>query len=223
MTESAVRRIDLPADPDAVEAVVAHLPLPNRTTTLVVNGGTVDKSRWPTVDIKAALHAAAVELARLPGPVIISGGTQAGLFALLGEVVAETGFDGPVIGVAPAGRIDRGHHTPLEPHHSHALIVDAPSWGDEIPTLLRLVLLLSRRGPVAALISGGGTVTLAEVQGHLAAGTPVIALQGTGRATDDLARTLKKRGCLIIVDVADTAAVAAAVRRHLGSHSAGKG
>jgi hypothetical protein len=151
----------------------------------------------------------------LPGPVIISGGTQAGLFALLGEVIAETGFGGQVIAVAPAGRIDGGHHTPLERHHSHALLVDAPSWGDEIPALLRLVQLLSRRGPVVALIAGGGTHTVTEVRGHLGAGTPVIALRGTGRATDDLARAPRHSNKLIVADVTDVDAVAAAVRNEL--------
>lgn len=172
MTEPAPLRIVVSPDPKAVDAAIAQLALADRTTTLVVNGGTVDEPGWPTADVTAALRAAVVELADLPGPVIVSGGTQAGLFALLGEVIADTGFDGPVIAVAPAGRIDGGHHTPLEPHHSHALLVDAPSWGDETHVLLRLIRLLSRRGPVVALIAGGGKQTLTEVRGHLAAGIP---------------------------------------------------
>jgi hypothetical protein len=79
-------------------------------------------------------------LTTLPGEVIVSGGTQAGLFALLGDVVAETEFDGPVIGVAPAGRIDGGHHTPLEPHHMHVLVVDVPSWGTKFRHHLKVFL-----------------------------------------------------------------------------------
>jgi hypothetical protein len=215
MTEHSPLRIDVAADPEAVDSVVAHLPLADRTTTLVVNGGTVNEPGWPTAGLRAALRAAVVELALLPGPVIVSGGTQAGLFALLGDVIAEIGFDGPVIGVAPAGRIDGGHHTPLEPHHSHAVLVDAPSWGDEIPALLRLVRLLSRRGPLVALVAGGGEHTRTEVNGHLGAGTPVIALRGTGRTADDLARTPCDSDGLIIVDVTDAVAVAAAIRNIL--------
>ena len=100
MTEPGLHRIDVAPYPDAVEAAVKQLPLADRTSTLVVNGGTVDEPGWPTADVKAALRAAVVELTTLPGPVIVSGGTHAGLFALLGEVVAESGFAGPVIGVA---------------------------------------------------------------------------------------------------------------------------
>jgi hypothetical protein len=72
------------------------------------------------------LRAAVDELNRLPGTIIVSGGTQAGLFALLGEVIAETGFDGPIIGVVPSGRVQSGRKTSLEPHHNHVLVVDAP-------------------------------------------------------------------------------------------------
>jgi hypothetical protein len=216
MTEPAPHRIDVAPYPDAVEAAAAQLPLADRTRTLVVNGGTAEAG-WPTAEVKAALRAAVVELITLPGPVIISGGTQAGLFALLGEVVAETAFDGPVIGVAPAGRIGVSQ-TPLEPHHSHTLVVDAESWGDEIPTLMTLVRFLRGRGPVVALIAGGGEQTLAEVKGHLAAETPVIALRGTGRSTDGLAQALDHSDRLIVVDVTDPDAVAAAIRDNLHPH-----
>ena len=132
-------------------------------------------------------------------------------------MVAETAFNGPVVGVAPAGRIDGRNHTPLEPHHSHALVVDAESWGDEIPVLMTLVRLLRRRGPVVVLIAGGGKQTLAEVKGHLTAETPVIALRGTGRSTDDLAQA-PDRDRLIVVDVTDPHAVAAAIRGNLQPH-----
>jgi hypothetical protein len=220
MTEHSPVRIDVAADTQAVDRAVAGLPLADRTTTLVVNGGTVNEPGWPTDDVTAALRAAVVELSVLPGPVIISGGTQAGLFALLGQVVDETGFDGPVIAVAPLGRIDGGHHTALEPHHTYALLVDAPSWGDEIPALLRLVQLLSLRGPAVALIAGGGTHTITEVRGHLEAGTPVIALRGTGRATDNLVSAPSQTAGLIVVDVTDADAVAVAVRNELGPRPA---
>jgi hypothetical protein len=61
----------------------------------------------------------------------------------------------------------------------------------------------------------------AAVHGHLAAQTPVIALRGTGRATDDLTRAPSRDG-LIVVDVTDPGAVAAAVREKLPPHSADK-
>jgi hypothetical protein len=137
-------------------------------------------------------------------------------------VVAETEFDGPVIGVAPAGRIDGGHHTSLEPHHTHVLVVDVPSWGDELPTLMALTRLLSRRGPVAALIAGGGSVTIREVQGHIAARTPLMALRGTGRAADDLSKMPETIRGVTVVDVATPIAVAAVVRTQLQPHRADK-
>jgi hypothetical protein len=212
MTEPLPNRIDVAPYPEAVEAVVAQIPLADHTRTLVVNGGTIDDPAWPVGWVKAALRAAVKEVAAMPGPVIVSGGTYAGLFALLGEVVSEAAFSGPVIGVVPAGRIDGGHHTQLEPHHSHVLVADVPRWGDELPVLMGLVKLLRRRGPVVALIAGGGKQTIAEVQGHLRAETPVIALRGSGRATDNLAGSTDR---LVVVDVTNPDAVAAEVRDRL--------
>ncbi len=87
---------------------------------------------------------------------IISGGTQAGLFSLLGDVVAELRFAGPVIGVVPAGKINRPNGTPLERHHSHVLLVDGATWGDETPTMLALCRELDRRGPVVASLPVAG-------------------------------------------------------------------
>jgi hypothetical protein len=118
MTEHSPVRIDVAADTQGVDRAVARLPLADRTTTLVVNGGTVNEPGWPTDDVAAALRAAVVELSMLPGPVIISGGTQAGLFAVLGQVIDETGFDGPVIAVAPpwADRRRPSHGARAPPH-----------------------------------------------------------------------------------------------------------
>ena len=57
------------------------------------------------------LRAVVSDLAELAGPVIISGGTDAGVFALLGDVVHELAFSGPVIGVVRrAGSTVRGVH-----------------------------------------------------------------------------------------------------------------
>jgi hypothetical protein len=196
-------------------AAIAQLPLADRASTLVVNGGTAYGSDWPSASIKAALRAAVIELITQPGPVIVSGGTQAGIFSLLGEVIAETTFPGPVIGVAPAGQIDGRSHTRLERHHSHILVVDVAAWGDETPTLIALVRRLHERGPVVALIAGGGKQTIAEVEGHLAGKTPVIALRGTRRSTDELIQAADYRDRLIIVDVTDPDAVAQAVREAL--------
>ena len=188
-----------------------QLDLPARTTTLVINGGTSDDPDFPVAAVTQALRVVVGELVRHEGPVIISGGTQAGLFSLLGDVVEELGFAGPVIGVVPSGKINTPDGTPLERHHTFVLLVNGETWGDETPTMLELCRKLGRRGRVVALIAGGGRQTLVEIDGHRADRRPVIILVGTKRIADDLARQSPQPAGLIFVEVADSAAVSAAV------------
>ena len=180
----------------------------------MINGETSDDAGFPSAEVSRVLRAVVKELAGCPGPVIVSGGTDAGVFALLGEVVADLGFAGPVIGVVPAGKIDKPEGTPLEPHHTDIVMVAGADWGDETPTMLALCRELDRRGPVVALIAGGGEQTLIEIEGHLADHRSVVALHGTGRAADQLAARPAGEG-LIVAAVDDHQAVRSAVSQLL--------
>jgi len=209
------RRIVVAAAPGSVDHLLADLDLPEPATTLVVNGGTSDDPDFPVEAVTVALRAVLAELSRRPGPVIISGGTDAGLFRQLGAVVAEVGFNGPVVGVVPAGKINSPDGTTLERRHTHALLVAGDRWGDETMTMLELCRLLDRRGPAVALVAGGGSRTRVEIDGHRADHRPVLVLAGTGRLADELGAGPRPAG-LTFVDVADPLAVGSAVARALG-------
>ena len=202
MTRLSPRRIAVSAAPGSVDHLLSQLDLPAQATTLVVNGGTSDDQDFPEAEISAALRVAVEVLVGRPGPVIVSGGTDAGLFRLLGATVAELGFPGPVIGVVPAGKITRTNGTPLEPHHSHVLMVDADAWGGETSTMLEVCRVLDGRGRALALVAGGGKQTMVEIDGHRTDRRPVIILSGTGRLADDLAESGHTAG-LSVVDVDD--------------------
>jgi hypothetical protein len=205
MAQRAPRRIAVTPGDGTFLAALSELGLPSRTTTLVINGETSDDPGFPSAAVTRALRAVLSELTGCPGPVITSGGTDAGVFALLGKVVADLDFTGPVIGVVPAGKIDEPDGTPLEPHHTDILLVAGADWGDETPTMLALCRELDRRGPVVVLIAGGGEQTLIEIEGHLADHRVVVVLAGTGRAADDLAHEEPAPKSLIVVDLADVA------------------
>ncbi len=111
----------------------------------------------------------------------------------------------PLVGIAPRrlvtwpGRLpaalrwlDRSR-VPLEPHHSHFLLVDGVRWGDETPAFLALAGALSERAPSVAVVCGGGPVTRQEVLGHVRDDRPVLVLDGSGRFADELAAALDGR------------------------------
>lgn len=131
---------------------------------------------------------------------VVTGGTDAGVFSLLGRAAAAAGaLPAPWIGVvpldlatwpgrppAPAG----AERAPLEPHHSHVVLVEGGTWGDETPTQVELVSGLARGGAGLVVVAGGGAVARSEVVGHARAGTSLLVLAGTGRLADQLAAVM---------------------------------
>jgi SLOG in TRPM, prokaryote len=154
---------------------VAGLELPAPRATVILNGTTAECD--PALAGVLGELAAAVTRERLT---VITGGTDAGIFHLFGAAMAEA--TAPLVGVAPQNR----EGVPLEPHHTHAVLVEGDDWGVETPVLLALADALSRRAPSVAVICGGGSVTRLEVAGHQQAGRPIVAVAGSGGVADEL-------------------------------------
>ncbi len=158
------------------DELLAALGLPAPRATVILNGSTAECD--PAVAGVLGELAAAARRERLT---VVTGGTDAGIFHLFGAAMAEP--TAPLIGVAPRHRAG----VALEPHHTHVVVVEGDAWGDETPALLALAEALGRLAPSAAVICGGGSGTRLEVQGHLRAGRPLIAVAGSGGVADELA------------------------------------
>lgn len=207
------------------DALVAALGLGPPRPTVVLNGTTA------TLDegVAALLGPAGLAgLAAEDGLAVVTGGTDAGVFSLLGRAVADPAV--PLVGVAPAGRVTwPGRATappdgavPLEPHHTHFALVDGDAWGDETPVLLALAATLSRGAGSVAVVCGGGPITRQEALGHARAGRPIVVVAGSGRVADELAAgqlLLAERGARLIVCPlsAGPAALVEAVRAALAN------
>ncbi len=188
------------------EEIVDRMKLREVRSTLIINGGTSELSAERREDIGQAMLTAVIELARWPGPALVTGGTDAGVFSVLGEAIDEVGFTGPVIGIVPAGKVDADgaggdDRKPVEPHHTHVVAVDGGHWGDETPVMMGLSDALAGQGPVAVVVAGGGDIAEREVSGHKTSGRCVITLEGTGRLADQLASDDDPK--TLVVDVGD--------------------
>lgn len=151
------------------DELLAALGLPAPRATVVLNGSTAEYDP-AMAGVLGELAAAAVR-ERLT---VVTGGTDAGIFALFGAAMAEP--TAPLVGVAPRDRAG----VPLEPHHTHHVLVEGDTWGDETPALLALAEALGRQAPSVAVICGGGQITRLEAEGHLRAGRPLVAVAGSG-------------------------------------------
>jgi hypothetical protein len=157
------------------DELIAALELPAPRATVVLNGTTAECDPGLT-GVLAALAGAVIR----EHLTVLTGGTDAGIFHLFGAAMREP--TAPLVGVAPRDRAG----VPLEPHHTHAVLVEGDDWGVETPALLALADALGRLAPSVAVICGGGSVTRLEVQGHLRAGRPLIAVAGSGGAAGEL-------------------------------------
>lgn len=135
------------------------------------------------------------------GALIIDGGTQAGVMELMGQAVADQGRRSVLLGVAPAGRVTYPDGpteesvvdgAPLDPHHSHFVLVESDEWGGETEMMFELAKTMSGGIPVVTVLVGGGDISRNEVLSSVRQGWPIIVVEGTGLLADEIAM-LKKQ------------------------------
>jgi hypothetical protein len=193
-----------PGGADELPDLARQLALPDYDAVLAVIGsaGSLDPQLLPRL---AQLFGRGVaRAAQQARAVLVDGGTQAGVMALLGEAVAGLGGRIPLVGVAPASLVSYPQRpageAPLEPHHSHFVLTPGLRWGDETKTLLGLVQALATQGQprrsAAVLLVGGGQVARAEVLQAVRLGLPLVVLTGSGGLADELAAVWPTRAVL---------------------------
>jgi SLOG in TRPM, prokaryote len=127
------------------------------------------------------------------GATVIDGGTDAGITHLLGAARQQAGAVGQHVGVVARGTIawpdkeDAGGTAPLEPNHTHLVVVPGADWGDEVPWLSAVAAAIAGAAPSVTLVANGGEIAYRDVQASLAAGRRVVVLAGTGRTADEIA------------------------------------
>ena len=133
---------------------------------------------------------------------IIDGGTQAGVMAMMGQGVADRGRNSILLGVAPAGKVTYpGGPTggciedgaPLDPNHSHFVLVESNEWGGETETMYELAEELSKEIPVLTVLLNGGQVAKHEILESVCHGWAIIVIEGTGRLADEIAMAVREK------------------------------
>jgi hypothetical protein len=124
---------------------------------------------------------------------IIDGGTQAGVMQIMGQSIADRGRKSSLLGVAPAGKVTYpggptvagNESAPLDPNHSHFVLVDGNEWGSETETLFELAAAF--HVPVLAILVNGGAIAKDELLQSVRRNWPVIVIEGSGRLADEVA------------------------------------
>jgi hypothetical protein len=137
---------------------------------------------------------------------IIDGGTQAGVMAIMGQAVAEQQQRSTLLGVAPARRVTypgkpanalRNESVSLDPNHSHFVLIETDEWGGETETLYELAKTFSANCPSVAVLMNGGSIAKSEVLHNVRQKRPIIVIEGSGRLADEIAKLWKEKPSVI--------------------------
>lgn len=170
--------------------IVDALALPTPHGLVILNGGTARLEPERERRLAQTLQEGLARVVAEERLTVITGGTDAGIFSLFGAGLGRWGRAAPCIGVSVAALVTwSGKPTgeaPLEPHHSHFVLVEGEHWGDETATMYALAAELGRRCSSVAIFAGGGEITIHEMQMSVVLGWPLVLLAGSGRATDQV-------------------------------------
>jgi len=189
--------VTAPRDTDA-QTILEALAFAQPRGVIMVFGGAkeLDDSRKARLTelFTDAIAPAAAEL----GALIIDGGTQSGVMAMMGEAFARDGQGSQLLGIAPAGKVtypggpsDAGivDGAPLEPNHSHFVLVESDEWGGETGTMFKLARALNVA--VVTLLINGGQIAESEALQSVRNGWPLLVVEGSGRFADQLSAAVR--------------------------------
>jgi hypothetical protein len=166
---------------------------------VLVVSGTTSRLEPDLAERLFPLVAAAVAVTAERRAAIVTGGTDAGVFHLVGLALSSAQTRPRLaVGVAPDGLVTRVRPSPDEasdvgdsaPAASQLdVLVRVPgrTWGDETPVLADIVARLAGRFPAVVLLIGGGDVSRRELVEHLSAGRSIVVVAGSGRLADAVA------------------------------------
>lgn len=194
----AARIVTVDDSQDPTKAL-AELGLSGGRPVLVLCGGAASLDDDPAIRMALApvLGPSVLMAAARTGALVVDGGTNAGVVALLGQS-ASPEASAPLLGVAPAALVaPPGAHpengrVALEPHHLYFVLTPGTEWGDETGWLARLSAAAAGDEQVAMVVAGGGAGTSAEIQEAVKRRWPIVLLEGTGGLADDLARRWRR-------------------------------
>jgi hypothetical protein len=149
---------------------------------------------------------------------VISGGTRAGIMAMVGNALATHGAGATLLGVAPSERVSYpgapdpvGERAPLDPNHGYFVLVEGERWGDETTMMFSLAdaaihrslsqqagpersgVLRRGHAPIVVLVANGGSVSEDELVHAVRRGWPIVLIEGTGGLADMLVEARSRK------------------------------
>ncbi len=182
-----------------LSVAIKQLQLPIPSVVLVVVGGASGLAADTLQQLQFLFIDVLCPIAEKAGLTVIDGGTDAGVMQLMGQARAATGSTFPLVGVValskailPQAQPVDEDAAPLEPNHTHFLLVPGHDWGDESAWIAKVAEILAGGKPSATILINGGLIALnQDVPNSLEHGRPVLVISGSGRSADRLAAAIE--------------------------------
>jgi hypothetical protein len=184
-------------DADA-QSILKTLGIAQPQALIMVFGGAKGLDDLRKVRLAELFRSAIAPTVADAGALVIDGGTESGVMAMMGEALARNGRESQLLGIAPAGKVtypggpndaNIGGGTLLEPNHSHFVLVESDEWGDETGTMFKLARALNVA--VATMLINGGPIAENEALRSVRNGWPLLVVEGSGRFADELSTAIR--------------------------------
>jgi len=189
-------------DETSAEDIIHSLEIEKPGNVIFIAGGAgnLDEENKPRLMqlFSRAIATIAVEHKTL----LVDGGTDSGIMSLAGLAFADRGRINDLLGVAPAEMISypgkpegekKAETFPLEPNHSHFILVKKENFGGEKDTLFKILNYFAADRQVIMILVNGGVLSKFEVLNSVRMGIPIIVLEDSGRLADEIAGLKRKK------------------------------
>ena len=173
---SKARAVQIPCS-EGVSDALRELGLSRSRPVLVLVGGAGGLDGADMVLLRPLFTEALARLAEAFDASVVDGGTGAGVMRLMGNARSQTSSTFPLIGVAATGTVSlpgisptRSGAAPLEPSHTHFILVPGSAWGDEARWLERVAGALASGAPSVTVLVNGGDIAWEDVSRSVQAG-----------------------------------------------------
>jgi hypothetical protein len=187
----------LPNDIEELEQTLHQMGLVDRPVIVLIGGHILAEHANITYQAIEVI----AKIAELLDAALICGGTDIGVMSAIGKTRGRNGYEFPLIGIAPEGIVTwpegprnnpvilpGNERAPLEPHHSHFILVPGSEFGDETKWIVRAATMIAaERNKSVTVLVNGGKISQRDVEEGLRANRPLIVLAGTGRLADEIA------------------------------------
>lgn len=185
------RAVRVPLEIAPAQALAA-LGLPPYRGIMVVHGGAAKMEAAFLDDVQRFADQCIAPFAQAHRILIVDGGTDVGVSSVMGLARQHVNGTYPLVGILPHGQAlypggppAAGERYALNGAHTHFILVEGDEFGTESD--LMVGLLAAAGVPGLALVINGGEIVLREVQAHVARGSTLVTVRGSGRIADDLA------------------------------------